>query len=244
MLINLDSLVALYNIQFYGILHVGAHKCEEIKYYDNYLPRDKVLWIEAMQKMVDFSKSKYNDILIECAVISDTKEIVKFNCANNGESSSILDFGLHEYIYPGIKFINSFNVETKLLNEIIYNYDISFNFINLDIQGVELKALKSMEEYLPNIDYIYTEVNGQFVYKDCAIITEIDDFLTKYDFVRIETSWIDDYQTWGDALYIKTNKIPVPVPQPITTQFSPLPLPKFLPIVNKKPHFLKKMVFV
>ena len=53
MLINLDSLVALYNIQFNGILHVGAHKCEEIKYYDNYLPRDKVLWIEAMQNMVD-----------------------------------------------------------------------------------------------------------------------------------------------------------------------------------------------
>lgn len=36
MLINLDSLVALYNIKFNGILHVGAHKCEEIKYYGSF----------------------------------------------------------------------------------------------------------------------------------------------------------------------------------------------------------------
>ena len=33
MLIPLDELVQKYGIQFTGILHVGAHECEEIEYY-------------------------------------------------------------------------------------------------------------------------------------------------------------------------------------------------------------------
>jgi hypothetical protein len=42
-----------------------------------------------------------------------------------------------------------------LLKNIICNYNIEYNFLNLDIQGAELKALKGMEEYLNDVDYLY-----------------------------------------------------------------------------------------
>jgi hypothetical protein len=42
-------------------------------------------------------------------------------------------------------------------------------FLNFDIQGAELKALKGMEEYLSNVDYLYTEIISDYVYKNCAI---------------------------------------------------------------------------
>jgi hypothetical protein len=42
MLISLDELVQKYNIIIKGILHVGAHACEEIHYYEKYIPRDKI----------------------------------------------------------------------------------------------------------------------------------------------------------------------------------------------------------
>jgi hypothetical protein len=98
-------------------------------------------------------------------------------------------------------------VHTKKLSDILVNYNhIPFNFINLDIQGAELKALKGMENYLNqnNIDYIYTEVNGSYVYKNCNLIHELDEYLSKFSFKRVETSWYNnDPTTWGDAFYVK-----------------------------------------
>jgi FkbM family methyltransferase len=202
MLISLHDLVKKYNINFKGILHVGAHECEEINDYYMYVSSDKILWVEAMEDKVEFCKAKYPGIKIEQAVISDKIETVNFRISNSTQSSSILDFGLHRHFHPDIVFVNSIEMETKLLKDIISNYDVEYNFMNLDIQGTELKALKGMEEHLHKIDYIYTEVNSDYVYKDCCLITEIDEYLKKFGFHRVETSWWHDCR-WGDAFYIR-----------------------------------------
>ena len=205
MIILLDDLIKKYNIKINGIIHVGAHECEEIIYYDKYIERNKVLWIEAQEEKVAFSKKKYENILIERAIVSDKIEMVTFNVANNGQSSSILELDLHKIHYPYIEYTQSYNVQTNTLKNIISKYDnIPFNFMNLDIQGVELNALKGMEEQLENIDYIYTEVNRKCLYKDCALIDEIDEYVKQFNFIRVETRWTDS--DWGDAFYIKENK--------------------------------------
>lgn len=202
MLISLHDLVQKYNINFKGILHVGAHECEELGDYEKYISRNKILWVEALIDKVQLNKSRYPNLLIEQAVVSDKVEIVKFNRSNNGQSSSILEFGLHETFHPHVHYVDSYQVETKMLNQILPKYNIDFNFLNLDIQGVELKALKSMEEYLFNVDYIYTEVNSDYVYKDCGLITEIDEYLKPFGLERVETKWCEDFR-WGDAFYIR-----------------------------------------
>lgn len=202
MLISLDDLIKKYSVNLKGILHVGAHHCEELEKYEKYIQRDKILWIEALQDKVNYCKSVYPNVLIEQAVISDKEETVTFNVSNNGQSSSILDFGLHSTFHPDVHYVYNFKTSTKLLKDIICKYDIPYNFLNLDIQGVELKALKSMESYLEKIDYIYTEVNSDYVYKECALITEIDDYLQKFGFKRVETSWAGTCR-WGDAFYVK-----------------------------------------
>jgi FkbM family methyltransferase len=201
MLIPLHDLVKKYNIHFKGILHVGAHECEEIKDYEIYLPRNQILWIEALPGKVEFSKNKYPNVLIENAVVSDIIETVRFNVSNNGQSSSILDFGLHSTFHPQVHYVTCFEVKTKLLKNILPNYNINYNFLNLDIQGAELKALKGMEEYLNNVDYIYTEVNSDYVYKGCALIGELDEYLLHFGLHRVETKWTDC--KWGDAFYIR-----------------------------------------
>ena len=119
MLINLHELVRKYNIQFKGILHVGAHECEELKDYNLYIANDKILWVEALPNKVHQCKQKYPNILIENAVVSDVIEIVKFNVSNNGQSSSILEFGLHSKFHPHVHYVNSFQTETKLLKDIL-----------------------------------------------------------------------------------------------------------------------------
>ena len=59
-----------------------------------------------------------------------------------------------------------------------------------------------MNDYLKHIDYIYTEVNSEYVYKNCALIPEIDEYLSKYGFIRVASKQAGNCG-WGDALYIK-----------------------------------------
>jgi FkbM family methyltransferase len=205
MLIPLDVLVNKYNIKFSGILHVGAHECEELKDYKKYISIDKILWIEALPGKVELCKNRYPGIIIENAIVSDKIEDVVFKVSNNGQSSSILDFGLHSQYHPQVHYITAFDGKTSLLKDILPKYSINYNFLNFDIQGTELKALKGMEKYLYNVDYLYTEVNSDYVYKDCALVNELDEYLRQFGLVRIETKWTDC--KWGDAFYIKHNLI-------------------------------------
>ena len=202
MLITLDSLIIKYNIIFTGILHVGAHECEELQDYEKYIDRSKILWVEAIEDKIKLCKDRYPNLLIEQAVVSNIEELIKFNISNNGQSSSILELELHKQYHPWVHYVDHFYQTSKLLKNIIVNYNIPFNFINLDIQGAELKALKGLGDYLNQIDYIYTEVNNNYVYTDCALINEIDDYLKTYNFIRVETKMTDS--CWGDAFYIKS----------------------------------------
>ena len=201
MLIPLHDLVRKYNIQFKGILHVGAHECEELADYERHISRNKILWVEALPGKVSLCKERYPNVLIENAIVSDVIEDVVFKVSNNGQSSSILDFGLHSHYHPSVHYITAFNGTTTLLKSILPKYDIAYNFLNFDIQGAELKALKGMEEYLPNVDYLYTEVNSDYVYKECALIGELDEYLMTFGLHRVETKWTDC--KWGDAFYMR-----------------------------------------
>ena len=206
MLIPLDYLVQKYNVKFNGILHVGAHECEELTAYEKYIGRNKILWVEGLEDKVAWAKQHIADVQIEHAVVSDKIETLVFNRSNNGQSSSILELGIHREHHPHVWYVESVNVETKMLRDFMGNYDISYNFLNLDIQGAELKALKGMEEYLSNVDYIYSEVNSDYVYKGCALVGELDEYLAGFGLVRVETDWTP--YKWGDAFYVRKQLLP------------------------------------
>lgn len=79
-------------------------------------------------------------------------------------------------------------------------YD-KYDFMNLDIQGAELKAFMGADKILPHIKAIYTEVSTKELYNNCCLLEELDVFLEKYGFKRIAISMTQ--HCWGDALYIK-----------------------------------------
>ena len=209
MLIPMKELVAKYNIVPTGILHVGAHECEEFNAYvmagTNY---KNIFWVEAMQSKVDKMKNKYGDKLNMYQAVIDVEDgkEVSFKITSNGESSSILDFGTHSTHHPHVTVTETQTLTTSRLDTVISANSIPMNtidFLNFDIQGVELRALKSMEKHLHNIKYIYTEVNTEQVYKDCAQLDEIDTFLKSHGFDRVETRIYKQFG-WGDALYMRS----------------------------------------
>jgi len=207
MLIPIHVLNNHFKLNINGILHIGAHECEELQDYNNIgITNNNIYWIEAMKNKVELIKNNKKDVKIYNAVIDieDNKEIV-FNITNNGQSSSILEFGSHSVHHPHVKMIEKQVMKTSRMDSIIDKYNIpihNINFINLDIQGVELRALKSMEKYLNNIQYIYTEVNTEEVYKNCNLMSEIDEYLSNFGFTRVATKILEQYG-WGDAFYVK-----------------------------------------
>jgi FkbM family methyltransferase len=141
-------------------------------------------------------------------VIYDKKSICKLNITSNSQSSSILDLGIHKELYPNIVKEEEVLVEGNTLDDEFSNfYNINnYNFLNIDIQGAELLALLGAQTILNKLDIIYTEINYDYVYKNCALVSDIDNLLKKYNFVRYYTSDVKNKKNisvWGDAIYLK-----------------------------------------
>lgn len=212
MLITIKELYDKFNIKINGILHIGAHTCEELSDYLKVgVTNDNIYWVEALEKIVTKNKQQIPNINIYQAVISDVDdEEITFNITKNehtgdSQSSSILDFGTHEKHHPQVKVIDKIKLKTSRMDTVIKKNNINMknvNFVNLDIQGVELKALKSMESYLHNIDYIYTEVNTEEVYKNCDKMQDITDYLSIFNFKLVDARIYKQFG-WGDAFYMK-----------------------------------------
>lgn len=205
MLIPFKSIIEKYG-KPNGIIHIGAHLMEE---RDDYVNEgiNNIIWIEANPNIYNDIKSKINNNneKILCAVISNiNNDLINFHITNNGQSSSILELHKHSNYYPNIYIEKIISLQTKRMDTLIEeaNIDISnYNFLNIDIQGAELLALKGFGNLLNHISYIYTEINTDALYKNCALLPEIDDYLSNFNFIRVETE-MTDYK-WGDAYYIK-----------------------------------------
>jgi FkbM family methyltransferase len=193
-----------YNRKPTGVLHLGAHECEElVDYINNGLNPQKIYWVDAIKEKVD--QMTLNGVAnVFCAALDNKEHTIKFNITNNGQSSSLLDFGSHEKSYPHIHVVESREVTTQTLKSFIESNQINMegcNFWNLDIQGKELDVLRSGEDYLIYADALYCEVNTQEVYKDCGTLDQLDAFLQEKGFVRVTIKMTD--QGWGDALYVR-----------------------------------------
>lgn len=207
MLIKLEYLNKKYDLKIKGILHVGAHFCQELEdYLKLNVKKNKIIWIEAISDLVEEMRNRDKDLKIYNLLITDIdNKDYKFNLASSGGlSSSILDLGTHKINHPEVYYYTSRILKSKRLDTFYREENIEenfANFLNLDIQGVELLALKSLGKILNNFDYIYSEVNNEEVYKNCSLINELDEYLEIHGFKRVETYFTG--AGWGDSFWIK-----------------------------------------
>jgi len=138
-----------------------------------------------------------------CAVVGERDgDTVTFHTSNNNQSSSILELGEHSSLFPDVVYTGSEERETRTISSILAEVgNPKVDFLNLDIQGAELLAMKGFKE-IGSVDFIYTEINSREVYKGCALVGQIDEYLEPLGFVRAETQYWNDHP-WGDALYIR-----------------------------------------
>ena len=203
MLLSFKDLVKKYNMHISGIIHVGAHYGEEVQDYIDEGVQDMILF-EPLSENFDILKENVRDLngnIEGYQVALGTQRegtTTMYVSDNEKQSSSILKPKVHLTHHPNVKFPTTEEVELATLDQYFcYNY----NFINMDVQGYELEVLRGGLETLKQVDYVYCEVNRDEVYEHNAYVQEIDEFLSDYDMIRVETDWAGDI--WGDALYIK-----------------------------------------
>jgi len=191
-----------------GIIHVGAHAAEELQGYLLCGIRD-IVWVEANPALINHLKevtAPYSKMLVGNFAAGSSTGKIDLNIANNGQSSSILEWGTHIDEHPDISYIGKINVDLLRIDDWIESNSLersTYNFINLDIQGYKLEALKGPQKQLQYADFIYAEVNTNTLYLDCALLHEVDTFLHDFGFSRL-TTVLTPYG-WGDAFYFKAS---------------------------------------
>lgn len=206
MILDFNYAYSKYDLNSSGIIHIGGHYGNEISKYKS-LNIKKVILFEPLSEnfsvlndtIKTFANDDVNIVAHQVALGNDNKKVLMNISSNQAQSSSILTPKVHLTAHPEVSFNGTEEVQMNKLDD----YDCSgCNMMVIDVQGYELEVLKGASKTLDNIDYIYCEVNCDEVYEGNARVEEIDEFLLKYGFNRVETQW---YYTgvWGDALYIK-----------------------------------------
>jgi FkbM family methyltransferase len=207
MLIPFNHLFQKYNIHTSGVLHLGANTGQEFEEYARLGIRE-IIWVEALPDLFSelIKKVRATDDAL-CICVSDKDdELVTFNVASNGgQSSSILEFGTHSKEHPSVVFTRQIEIRTSRIDSAFKERGIEIEeddwFLNIDLQGAELKALKGMDTLLHHFKYAYIEVNEKELYKGCPLVGEIDMYLAGFGFVGKEVKMTG--AGWGDKLYIR-----------------------------------------
>lgn len=203
---ELTRIIEEHGIVLKGVLHVGAHDCEELPVYERCgISSNDVVWIEAIHKCAFLARKRGIPNIYNALITDKDDDVISFNISNNNQSSSILELETHLLEHPDIHYVDTIQMNTITVDTFFKRNTLDpkkYNMWNFDIQGAELLALKGGVESLAHADLLYLEVNERELYKGCALVGEIDIFLEIHGFKRVLTNMTQ--YGWGDAIYIKS----------------------------------------
>jgi len=193
-----------------GAIHVGANIGEERYWYVNN-GFSKVLWFEPNKELIpileDNVKEYENHFVFNFGIHDTLTKAILHITNNKGQSSSILRLGTHADSHPDVLHIKDQVIQLKRLDSFFNETKrkvTDYNFLNVDVEGVELNVLKSFGDYITLMDYIYVEVHTGEVFKGNSSLIDVDSYLNSYNFIRFITKMTG--VKWGDTLYIKKSQ--------------------------------------
>jgi len=192
----------------FGVIHVGAHHAEEYSTYRHYGVVN-ILMFEPLPESFKIAEKVAEDAVVENFALGNENCWVDLNVPDkHNASSSILKPKLHLEQYPDILFERTVEVmQLRLDNYLSMREEKKYDTLVMDAQGYELEVLKGAVRTLESsITSIYTEVNREELYENCAMVQDVDKFLAKFGFERIITEWLEE--TWGNAVYFCAKEKP------------------------------------
>lgn len=210
MLIPTKRLVDEFGVRPSGVLHVGAHLAEEAADYDRHR-FGHVWWVEANPSLIDplkrvvgrTARMRANHSVIQALIGEHEGGSATLRITNNGMSSSVLPFGTHATEHPEVTMTGEeVTLPIRTIDMLAIENDIRADFLNVDVQGYELAALRGAVRFLADVRWVFAEVNEAEVYVGCPLVGEIDEYLAAHGFERVLTHMTP--HGWGDALYSRS----------------------------------------
>lgn len=188
-----------------NILEAGAHHGEDTDFISKKWPSGTIYAFEPLpfsyEKLVEKTKSATNVKAFQYA-LSDTIGNVPFYVCESGDSASSLL--APQAILNGILAFKPepILVEATTIDKWAAENGItSIDFMWLDMEGNELRALKASPNILTTVKVIYTEVNFQEFREGNAFYDEIKEFLENLGF---EEKWSHVNTSWqGNVLFVR-----------------------------------------
>ncbi len=217
---NIDSIIFLvsdvklnyffnkYNQEIKNVAQVGAHFGQEIEIFNKH-NINQIFLFEPNQNAIEVLKNKTKNLpkikIFPFALGNENSLIKMFHSSGNeGQSSSLLEPKLHKKVQPEIEFKEKVTIDVKRFEDLKINH---IDFLIMDVQGFELEVLKGFGKKLNQVQFIFTEINRDELYKDNVLVKELDYFLKNKGFIRTWTSWRTADMPWGDAFYLRTSRL-------------------------------------
>ena len=209
----LDTLIGHGNIK--NIFEFGARYGEDTIEFAKRYPNTQIYSYECNPNTIKKCKknvSKYKNINLTNKAISDCISELEFFSidkkqtktthvdGNQGASSLFKASGK----YPIENYVqNSVKVQsTTLEHELILNNIDVIDFMWMDVQGAELKALIGLGNKIENVKIILAETEYFEIYKDQPLFNELCEFLDNKGYKFIGNLTESEYS--ADALFINT----------------------------------------
>ena len=128
-----------HNIRINGVLHIGAHECEELSLYENLgVNTDNMIWIDGNKDKVRESQNRGIKNVYYAVITDKDNDEVEFKITNNGQSSSILDFGSHSKHHPHVYFVETQKHKTVTIDTFYQNNNL---FPLLYLEGIRFSSI-------------------------------------------------------------------------------------------------------
>lgn len=203
-----------------SILDVGSCEGEDSLRYLKEFPQSRVVafepYPENIKKIRQLIGAPFaNRFLLEEAAVSDAIGEAVLNISSghppglpdsdswdygNKSSSLLAPAALIYRFHPWLRFSKTLRVPTITLDAFAASSDLqSVDFIHMDIQGAELKAMQGAQSLLPRTGVIWLEVSDQSIYDQQPSSGEINAFLTARGFSLVLSCMQGGF---GDQLYV------------------------------------------
>jgi FkbM family methyltransferase len=206
-LISVESIQRDFGLTPRVVLHVGSHHGQEANAYSTAgWGTESTIWVDAdddalevLSRRLPEPKDRHHLVKALAWDVSDLE--LTFYKMSDSQSSSALPPRDHIDVYPTIGIEEAVVMTSVRLDEALAHLDFDIDFVNLDVQGAELKALIGLGTRLDSVSAVYSEINRRPLYDGAPMAPELDAWLISRGFVRVDTRWVP--QGWGDALWMR-----------------------------------------
>ncbi len=205
------------------IVDVGAQKlADEAHIYSaisvNDIPH-RIVGFEPLQHRIEeaLAAGGHGNISLLPVFIGDGGSS-EFHVNQPDSTSSLLPFNqevISDFVHlSNLYTANTEEIKTRTLDEALSGEE-TVDFLKLDIQGFELKALQSSPQVLKRTGVVHCEVSFMEIYKGQALFSELELFMRQSGFTFVDFSHLCRYAYhgdhtgnldrlgWGDAVFMR-----------------------------------------